>query len=80
VPVGFVLAALPVLGWAERARAAARAGGAGRGQRLRPTRTKVTALVDRYFELTLRDGNRRALVLRLQQLHAGRRTWRASPP
>ena len=29
------------------------------------------ALVDRYFELTLREGNRRALGLRLQQLEAG---------
>lgn len=29
------------------------------------------ALVDRYFELTLREGNRHALGLRLQQLEAG---------
>jgi len=29
------------------------------------------ALVDRYFELTLREGNRRALSLRLQQLEPG---------
>jgi pimeloyl-ACP methyl ester carboxylesterase len=29
------------------------------------------ALVDRYFELTLREGNRRALGLRLQQLEPG---------
>ena len=28
-------------------------------------------LVDRYFELTLREGNRRALVQRLQQMHGG---------
>ena len=28
-------------------------------------------LVDRYFELTLREGNRRALALRLQQLESG---------
>jgi pimeloyl-ACP methyl ester carboxylesterase len=34
--------------------------------------TRVTdALVDRYFELTLREGNRRALRLRLQQLEPG---------
>ena len=34
--------------------------------------TRVTApLVDRYFELTLREGNRRALGLRLQQLDPG---------
>jgi pimeloyl-ACP methyl ester carboxylesterase len=29
------------------------------------------ALVDRYFELTLREGNRRAMALRLRQLEAG---------
>ena len=35
-------------------------------------RTKITAAqVDRYFELTLREGNRRALVQRLQQLSLG---------
>jgi pimeloyl-ACP methyl ester carboxylesterase len=34
--------------------------------------TRVTeALVDRYFELTLREGNRRALGLRMQQLEPG---------
>ena len=34
--------------------------------------TKITAAqVDRYFELTLREGNRRALVQRLQQLSLG---------
>jgi pimeloyl-ACP methyl ester carboxylesterase len=34
--------------------------------------TRVTdALVDRYFELALREGNRRALGLRMQQLEAG---------
>lgn len=34
---------------------------------------KVTpALVDRYFELTLREGNRHALRLRMQQLEMGR--------
>ena len=33
---------------------------------------KVTpALVDRYFELTLREGNRHALRLRMQQLEMG---------
>lgn len=31
----------------------------------------TSALVDRYFELTLRDGNRRALSQRLQQLSTG---------
>jgi pimeloyl-ACP methyl ester carboxylesterase len=40
-------------------------------KRLRRPRPRDTALVDRYFELTLRDGNRRALGLRLQQLQHG---------
>jgi pimeloyl-ACP methyl ester carboxylesterase len=34
------------------------------------------ALVDRYYELTLRDGNRHALGLRLQQLEPGEATSR----
>jgi pimeloyl-ACP methyl ester carboxylesterase len=34
--------------------------------------SRVSAdLIDRYFELTLREGNRRALGLRLQQLEMG---------
>lgn len=38
---------------------------------------KVTSqLVDRYFELTLRDGNRRALAQRLQQMEMGAHTER----
>lgn len=71
-PLGFQLARLPGLRWL--------AGG------LLPRRlvessvrsvygdpAKVdSALVDRYFELTLREGNREALVQRLQQLEPGR--------
>jgi pimeloyl-ACP methyl ester carboxylesterase len=34
------------------------------------------ALVDRYFELTLREGNRRALSLRMQQLEMGQHVGR----
>ena len=34
------------------------------------------ALVDRYYELTLREGNRRALGLRAQQLEPGAATAR----
>jgi pimeloyl-ACP methyl ester carboxylesterase len=38
---------------------------------------KVSAeLVDRYFELALREGNRRALTLRLRQMVAGEHTER----
>lgn len=72
VPLGWRLATLPVFGWL--------------GQHLlpRPLVTqglravyadpgKVTdALVDRYFELTLRQGNRAALAQRLRHLEQGR--------
>jgi pimeloyl-ACP methyl ester carboxylesterase len=71
VPLGFRIAALPLLGRI--------------GEHLLPRTliaqsvlavygdpTKVTdSVVDRYFELTLREGNRRALGLRLQQLEPG---------
>jgi len=71
IPLGFRVAALPVLGRI--------------GEHLLPRAliaqsvasvygdpSKVTeALVDRYFELMLRDGNRRALGLRLRQLEPG---------
>jgi pimeloyl-ACP methyl ester carboxylesterase len=66
LPLGFQLARLPVFGWV--------------GEFLTPRAmvedsvrdvygdpSKVTsALVDRYFEMTLREGNRRALTRRLQ--------------
>jgi pimeloyl-ACP methyl ester carboxylesterase len=40
-------------------------------------KSRVTeALVDRYYELTLREGNRRALGLRMQQLEPGAATSR----
>jgi len=71
VPLGFRIAALPLLGRI--------------GEHLLPRAliaqsvlavygdpAKVTdSVVDRYFELTLREGNRRALGLRLQQLEPG---------
>jgi pimeloyl-ACP methyl ester carboxylesterase len=71
VPLGFRIAALPLLNRI--------------GEHLLPRAvvvatlhsvygdpTRLTeALVDRYFELTLREGNRRALSLRLQQLEPG---------
>lgn len=71
VPLGFRIARLPGINWL--------------GQYLLPRPvvvasvqnvygdpTKVTdALVDRYFELTLREGNRRALGERLQQFSQG---------
>jgi pimeloyl-ACP methyl ester carboxylesterase len=71
VPLGFRIAALPLLGRI--------------GEHLLPRAlivqsvlavygdpAKITdSVVDRYFELTLREGNRRALGLRLQQLEPG---------
>ncbi len=71
VPIGFIAARLPVIGWL--------------GQYVLPRELVVqgvsnvygdpsrvsSALVDRYFELTLRDGNRRALGLRLRQMRVG---------
>lgn len=71
LPIGFVFARLPVLNRL--------------GEHLLPREvvaasvvnvygdpSRITAeLIDRYFELTLREGNRRALNLRLQQLARG---------
>ena len=71
VPIGFMAARLPVLGWIS--------------QHLTPRElvadsvasvygdpSRVSApLVDRYYELTLREGNRRALNRRLNQMVIG---------
>ena len=71
VPIGFMAARLPVLGWIS--------------QHLTPRElvadsvasvygdpSRVSApLVDRYYELTLREGNRRALNRRLNQMGIG---------
>ena len=71
VPVGFIAARLPVVGWLSQfvlprelvAQGVANVYG-------NPARV-TSAVVDRYFELTLRDGNRRALGLRLRQMEMG---------
>jgi pimeloyl-ACP methyl ester carboxylesterase len=71
VPLGLLLCALPVLGTlAEHIlpRALVRAGPDQRVGRPRPV---TGELVDRYYELTLREGNRQALGLRLRQLEMG---------
>jgi hypothetical protein len=71
VPVGFVLARLPVLRWiSEHVLPRALVAQSVASVYGDPSRVS-TPLVDRYFELTLRDGNRRALGLRLQQLVLG---------
>jgi pimeloyl-ACP methyl ester carboxylesterase len=71
VPLGFQVARLPVLSWLGEhllpralvaASVAAVYGDPGR---------ITDALVDRYFELTLRTGNRHALGLRLRQMEPG---------
>lgn len=71
VPLGFRIAALPVVNrLAEHLLPRALIVGSVRSVYGDPSRV-TEALVDRYFELTLREGNRRALGLRLQQLEAG---------
>jgi pimeloyl-ACP methyl ester carboxylesterase len=71
VPVGFVIARVPVLNrlteWALPRELVAQSVASVYGDP-----SKVTpALVDRYFELTLREGNRRALGQRLSQMVIG---------
>ncbi len=71
VPLGFVLARLPVistLGESIMPRELVAASIAS----VYGSPAKVTPeLVDRYYQLTLREGNRRALSLRLRQLEPG---------
>ncbi|MBK7261693.1 MAG: alpha/beta hydrolase [Rubrivivax sp.] len=71
VPIGFIFARLPGLRWISEyvlprelvAQSVANVYGD-------PSRLS-SAVVDRYFELALREGNRRALGLRLQQMDMG---------
>lgn len=71
VPLGFRVAALPVLGRIAE-HLLPRALVAQSVQSVYGDPSRVTEpVVDRYFELTLRDGNRRALGLRMQQLEMG---------
>lgn len=71
LPPGFVLARLPVVRWVSQY-VLPRELVALSITNVYGDPAKVTpALVDRYFELTLREGNRQALGLRLQQLERG---------
>jgi pimeloyl-ACP methyl ester carboxylesterase len=71
VPLGFRVAALPVVNRiAEHLLPRAVVAGSVHSVYGDPSRV-TAALVDRYFELTLREGNRRAMSLRLHQLEAG---------
>ncbi len=71
IPLGFQVARLPVLGriseWVLPRSLVTQSVASVYGDPARVT----PELVDRYFELTLREGNRRALGLRLQQMVAG---------
>jgi pimeloyl-ACP methyl ester carboxylesterase len=76
MPLGFRLSRLPVFSvLSEWFLPRAVVEGSVRSVYGDPARV-TTALVDRYFELTLREGNRRALRLRMQQLQMGEDTGR----
>jgi len=71
VPLGFRVAGLPLLGRvAEHLLPRSLVAASVRSVYGDPSRVD-DELVDRYFELTLREGNRRALGQRLQQLEMG---------
>ena len=71
VPLGFRIASIPVLNRIGE-HLLPRALIAQSVARVYGDPSKVTEpLVDRYFELTLREGNRRALGLRMQQMEPG---------
>jgi pimeloyl-ACP methyl ester carboxylesterase len=71
VPLGFRVASMPVLNRIGE-HLLPRALIARSVQHVYGDPSKVTeALIDRYFELTLREGNRRALGLRMRQLEPG---------
>lgn len=71
IPLGFRIAGLPLLGRvAEHLLPRPLIAASVRSVYGDPTRVD-DELIDRYFELTLREGNRRALGQRLQQLEMG---------
>ncbi|MDZ7590611.1 MAG: alpha/beta hydrolase [Rubrivivax sp.] len=78
VPLGFVVATLPVVNriaeWVLPRSLVAQGVANVYGDPARVT----PELVDRYFELTLREGNRRALGLRMQQMKRGEHVERIS--
>ena len=71
VPAGFVMARLPVLGWISQHVLPRELVAQGLANVYGDPSRVTPALVDRYFELTLREGNRRALGQRLRQLQHG---------
>ena len=71
IPAGFVMARLPVLGWISQHVLPRELVAQGVTNVYGDPSRVTPALVDRYFELTLREGNRRALGQRLRQLQHG---------
>jgi pimeloyl-ACP methyl ester carboxylesterase len=72
VPIGFLVARLPVLGaLAEYFLPRSAVAMSLQGVYGHPERVSQ-AQIDRYFELTLRDGNRHAFRLRVKQLELGK--------
>jgi pimeloyl-ACP methyl ester carboxylesterase len=71
MPLGFRIARMPVLGWLmQRTLPRAVIGSSVRNVYGDPSRV-TEALVDRYYELTLREGNRAALGRRFAQTRPG---------
>ncbi len=71
IPIGFRFARIPVLNRiGEHLLPRALVAASLRSVYADPSRVS-DELIDRYFELTLREGNRHALALRLQQLESG---------
>ena len=71
VPLGFVVARVPPLAWLSRHLLPRELVAQGLASVYGDPARITPAVVDRYFELTLREGNRRALSLRLQQMALG---------
>ncbi|MFZ4650623.1 MAG: alpha/beta fold hydrolase [Rubrivivax sp.] len=71
VPIGFLMAQVPVLNRLLDHLLAREVVAASVGNVYGDPKRVTGELVDRYFELTLREGNRRALRLRLQQFVRG---------
>ncbi len=68
VPLGFIAARLPSFSWLGQYLLPRELVAQGLASVYGDPGRVTPALVDRYFELTLREGNRRALGLRLQQM------------
>lgn len=70
VPLGFIAASLPPLAWLSQHLLPREVVAQGVASVYGDPSRVTSALVDRYYELTLREGNRRALGQRMRQLDA----------